>query len=146
MSVGFIRLSIELSSTGLFSVTFLSSYCFAQQTDSLSLSPNKNIDSEDYCKQSKELEIGNKYAQNLIASQKQFLKYAIHETNTPLSIIMGNIEMFEIQFGKNKYLTNIEVAMKNIFSIYDDLSYLVKKNIKPLKNSVIEEQKALSII
>ena len=84
--------------------------------------------SEDYCKQSKELEIGNKYAQNLIASQKQFLKYAIHETNTPLSIIMGNIEMFEIQFGKNKYLTNIEVAMKNIFSIYDDLSYLVKKD------------------
>jgi signal transduction histidine kinase len=84
--------------------------------------------SEDYCKQSKELEIGNKYAQNLIASQKQFLKYTIHETNTPLSIIMGNIEMFEIQFGKNKYLTNIEVAMKNIFSIYDDLSYLVKKD------------------
>ena len=35
--------------------------------------------------------------------------------------------MFEIQFGKNKYLTNIEVAMKNIFSIYGDLSYLVKK-------------------
>ncbi len=84
--------------------------------------------SKDYNEQSKELEKGNVYAQNLIASQKQFLKYAIHETNTPLSIIMGNIEMFEIQYGKNKYLTNIEVAMKNIFSIYDDLSYLVKKD------------------
>jgi c-di-GMP phosphodiesterase len=84
--------------------------------------------SQDYSKQSKELEIGNTYAQNLITSQKQFLKYAIHETNTPLSIIMGNIDMFEIQFGKNKYLTNIEIAMKNIFSIYDDLSYLVKKD------------------
>ena len=84
--------------------------------------------SQDYNEQSKELEKGNAYAQNLIASQKQFLKYAIHETNTPLSIIMGNIEMFEIQFGKNKYLTNIEVAMKNIFSIYGDLSYLVKKD------------------
>lgn len=83
---------------------------------------------QDYNRQSKELEIGNTYAQNLIASQKQFLKYAIHETNTPLSIIMGNIDMFEIQFGKNKYLTNIEIAMKNIFGIYDDLSYLVKKD------------------
>ena len=49
------------------------------------------------------------------------------ETNTPLSIIMGNIEMFEIQFGKNKYLTNIEVAMKIFCSIYGDLSYLVKR-------------------
>ena len=48
--------------------------------------------------------------------------------NTPLSVIMGNIEMFEMEFGKNKYLSNIEVAMKNIFSIYDDLSYLVKKD------------------
>lgn len=84
--------------------------------------------SSDYSIQSKELENGNNYAQNLIASQKQFLKYAVHETNTPLSVIMGNIEMFEMEYGKNKYLSNIEVAMKNIFSIYDDLSYLVKKD------------------
>ena len=84
--------------------------------------------SSDYNKQSKELEDGNIYAQNLIASQKQFLKHAVHETNTPLSVIMGNIEMFEMEYGKNKYLSNIEVAMKNISSIYDDLSYLVKKN------------------
>ncbi len=84
--------------------------------------------SSDYNAQSKELENGNIYAQNLIASQKQFLKHAVHETNTPLSIIMGNIEMFEMEHGKNKYLSNIEVAMKNIFSIYDDLSYLVKKD------------------
>ena len=84
--------------------------------------------STDYNEQSKKLEIGNTYAQNLIASQKQFLKHAVHETNTPLSIIMGNIEMFEMEYGKNKYLSNIEVAMKNIFSIYDDLSYLVIKD------------------
>ena len=84
--------------------------------------------SEDYNKQSKELEIKNIYAQNLITAQKQFLKYAIHETNTPLSVIMGNIDMYEIKYGKNPYLSNIEVAMKNIFSIYDDLSYLVKRD------------------
>lgn len=84
--------------------------------------------SSDYSIQSQELENGNVYAQNLIASQKQFLKHAVHETNTPLSVIMGNIEMFEMEHGKNKYLSNIEVAMKNIFSIYDDLSYLVKKD------------------
>ncbi len=84
--------------------------------------------SQDYNDQSKKLEQGHKYAQNLIESQKQFLKYAIHETNTPLSIIMGNIDMYEIEYGKNKYLSNIEVAMKNLFSIYDDLSYLIKKD------------------
>ena len=84
--------------------------------------------SRDYNEQSKKLEAGNIYAQNLITSQKLFLKHAVHETNTPLSVIMGNIEMFEMEHGKNKYLSNIEVAMKNIFSIYDDLSYLIKKD------------------
>jgi c-di-GMP phosphodiesterase len=84
--------------------------------------------SSDYNIQSKELESKNIYAQNLITAQKQFLKYAIHETNTPLSVIMGNIDMYEIKYGKNPYLSNIEVAMKNIFSIYDDLSYLVKRD------------------
>ena len=84
--------------------------------------------SNDYNEQSKELEKGKVYAQNLLNSQKQFLKHAVHETNTPLSIIMGNIEMFEIQHGKNKFLSNIEVALKNVSSIYDDLSYLIKKD------------------
>lgn len=84
--------------------------------------------SEDYNKQSKELEEGKVYAQNLVDSQKQFLKHAVHETNTPLSVIMGNIEMYEMENGKNKHMSNIEVAMKNISSIYDDLSYLIKKN------------------
>lgn len=84
--------------------------------------------SNDYNEQSKKLEAGNIYAQNLITSQKLFLKHAVHETNTPLSIIMGNVEMYEMEYGKNKYLSNIEVAMKNIFSIYDDLSYLIKKD------------------
>jgi signal transduction histidine kinase len=84
--------------------------------------------SNDYVEQSKILEGVNTYTQNLLTAHKQFLKHAVHETNTPLSIIMGNVEMFEMEYGKNKYLSNIEVAMKNIFSIYDDLSYLIKKD------------------
>lgn len=84
--------------------------------------------SKDYTNQSKELELKREYSQNLLTAQKQFLKHAVHETNTPLSVIMGNIEMFEMEHGKNKYLSNIEVAMKNLFSIYDDLAYLIKKD------------------
>ena len=82
----------------------------------------------DYKKQSESLQESKLYSQRLLASQKQFLKHAVHETNTPLSIIMANIELNEMKNGKNEYLTNIEVALKNLFSIYDDLSYLVKKD------------------
>ncbi len=84
--------------------------------------------SQDYKKQTQRLEVEKTYSHNLLTAQKNFLKHAVHETNTPLSVIMSNIELFEMEFGKNNYLSNIEVAMKNIFSIYDDLSYLVKKD------------------
>jgi anti-sigma regulatory factor (Ser/Thr protein kinase) len=83
---------------------------------------------KDHNEQAKRLEEQIKYSQNLLKNQKQFLRYAIHETNTPLSVIMSNIELYEMEKGKNEYLSNIEIAMKNVFSIYDDLSYLVKKD------------------
>ena len=41
---------------------------------------------------------------------------------------MANIELFTMNEGRNRYLAKIEAAVKNIFSIYDDLSYLVKKD------------------
>lgn len=74
------------------------------------------------------LEEEQKFSQGLLESHKQFIRYAIHETHTPLSVIMANIELFALNEGRNRYLAKIEAAVKNIFSIYDDLSYLVKKD------------------
>lgn len=82
----------------------------------------------DYDEQSKNLEAEKINSQILLTSQKIFLRHAVHETNTPISVIMSNIELYEMEYGKNKYLSTIEVALKNIFNIYDDLSYLVKKD------------------
>jgi len=84
--------------------------------------------SKDYDKQSMNLEVEKINSQMLLTSQKIFLRHAVHETNTPISVIMSNIELFEMEYGKNPYLSTIEVALKNIFNIYDDLSYLVKKD------------------
>ncbi|WP_419769256.1 MAG: FIST N-terminal domain-containing protein [Candidatus Marinarcus sp.] len=80
----------------------------------------------DYDKQRVRLQTEKYYSNNLLKSQDLFIKHAVHETNTPLSVIMNNIELFEMEYGKNPYLSNIEAAMKNVFSIYDDLSYLIK--------------------
>ena len=82
----------------------------------------------DYDEQSKRLEKQMNYSETLLASHKQFLRYTVHEMNSPLSVIMGNIELHEMEFEKSVYLENIEVAAKSIFSMYDDLSYLVKKD------------------
>jgi len=80
-----------------------------------------NKSTEEYALQAQKVE-------NLLQSQKLFLRYAIHETNTPLSVIMNNIELYELEHGKNPNLSNIEAAMKNLYGIYDDLSFLIKKD------------------
>ena len=81
----------------------------------------------DYEEQAQKLEAQRRYSQNLLASQRLFLRHAVHESNTPLSVMMSNIELFELEYGKNPYLSNIEAALKNLYGIYDDLSYLVRK-------------------
>ncbi len=68
------------------------------------------------------------YSQKLLKSQKLFLRYAIHEMNTPLAVIMANIELYELELGKNSRVSNMEAATKNIYNIYSDLSYLTKKD------------------
>jgi signal transduction histidine kinase len=68
------------------------------------------------------------FSEKILDAQKNFLSYAVHETNTPLSVILTSIELYTMHNPKDKHLAKIEVAVKNIFSIYDDLSYLVKKD------------------
>lgn len=82
----------------------------------------------DYDEQSKRLEEQMKYSTTLLQSHKQFLRHTVHEMNLPLSVIMSNIELHEMEFGKSHYLENIEVGLKSIFSLFDDLSYLVRKD------------------
>uniref|UniRef100_UPI00404799CB sensor histidine kinase n=1 Tax=Aliarcobacter sp. TaxID=2321116 RepID=UPI00404799CB len=64
----------------------------------------------------------------LVESQKTFIKNSVHEINTPLSIIQTNIDLLKMKIPNNKYITNIESGSKIIQNIYDDLSYLVKKD------------------
>jgi len=85
----------------------------------------------------KRLEEKRRYTQKLLKFQKLFLRHTIHETNTPLAVIMANIELYELEHGQNETLSNIEAATKNIYSIYDDLSYLTKKEQIPYPKQMI---------
>ena len=52
-----------------------------------------------------------------------FIRDTTHEINTPLSVILMSIEMFETD--PQKYLNNIKTASKTISTLYEDLT-LVK--------------------
>jgi signal transduction histidine kinase len=78
------------------------------------------------------------FSEKILDSQKNFLRYTVHETNTPLSVILTSIELYTMNHPKDKHLSKIEVAVKNIFSIYDDLSYLVKKDQVEYPKSMVD--------
>lgn len=73
----------------------------------------------------------------LLKNQEEFIKKSIHEINTPLTIIQMNIDLLKMKHD-DKYVTNIETGSKIIYNIYNDLSYLVKKNIIEYKKSHID--------
>ena len=69
-----------------------------------------------------------KELQNLVLAQDKFIKKSIHEVNTPLSIILSNIDLLKMKNISNQNIVNIESGSKIIHNIFNDLSYMVKKD------------------
>ncbi|KYJ85818.1 cache domain-containing protein [Sulfurovum riftiae] len=82
----------------------------------------------DISRKNKQLEQEKRFSESLVKAQDSFIKHSIHEINTPLAVIMMQIDMYKIKYGEDKYLSQIEAASKMIANIYDDLSYMVKKD------------------
>lgn len=98
---------------------------------------NKNLEKKVQIR-TKELELSEKYARELVEKQDKFIKDAIHEINTPLSIIITNIDLFKLKFKENKYLSKIEAGSKIIHNIYNDLEYMVKKDRIEYKKAILD--------
>lgn len=104
---------------------------------------NKNLEQRVEEKTEK-LQRSKEYAESLVEAQDKFMKNAIHEINTPLSIIITNIDLFNMNNPKNRYLTKIEAAVKIIHNIYNDLSYAVKKDRIVYKKQLLDFSKILN--
>ncbi len=88
---------------------------------------NKNLEKKVHSR-TKDLEKSEQYARELVKQQDKFVKDAIHEINTPLSIIITNIDLFKLKHEENRYLSKIEAGSKIIHNIYNDLEYMIKKD------------------
>lgn len=85
-----------------------------------------------------ELQKSVDFTQELLEKQDRFVKNAIHEINTPLSIILMNIDLYNLKFEKNPYLLKIEAAVKVLDNIYEDLAYVVKKDRQNYEKTLID--------
>ena len=86
----------------------------------------------------KKLKTAKEFAESMVKAQDKFIKNATHEINTPLSIIMTNLDLYNMNNPKNRYLSKIEAGIKIIHNIYNDLSYITKKDRIEYKKGVID--------
>lgn len=88
---------------------------------------NQNLEKR-VAQKTRKLQDAKEFAEEVLQSQERFIKNAIHEINTPLSIILTNIDLYNLKHSKNRYLSKIEAGVKIIHNIYNDLSYIAKKD------------------
>ncbi len=65
----------------------------------------------------------------LLSSKDRFIKHSVHEIKTPLSIISLNNQLRDKKLGRDKYSIKIQSAIKTLQNSYDDMSYLLTKNV-----------------
>ncbi|MBU0632365.1 hybrid sensor histidine kinase/response regulator [bacterium] len=77
-------------------------------------------------KNRKLLEESKEYAIRLLEEQEIFLKNAIHEIYTPLTVIITNIDLLRMNAIENESLDAIEAGSRMIQNSYEDMTYLMK--------------------
>ena len=58
--------------------------------------------------------------------QKRFITDAGHEIKTPLTIINANVDLLEMEIGKNECLQDIQQQIKRLTTLTNDLVYLAR--------------------
>ena len=70
-----------------------------------------------------------------------FIKDTTHELNTPVSVIVANIEGIDVgklQEKEAKKIRRVDIAARTISNIYNDLTYLILHNDIPVKDEEID--------
>lgn len=70
-----------------------------------------------------------------------FIKDTTHELNTPVSVIVTNVEGIHLENlpeKEAKKIRRIDIAARTISNIYNDLTYLILHNDVPVKNEEID--------
>jgi len=58
------------------------------------------------------------------------LRESFHEIYTPLGLIKSSLSLLELEQGDNEHLQNIKASVQSLHSIYEDMYYAIKKEVK----------------
>jgi len=86
----------------------------------------------------KELEEARNEIKKITELQDKFIKDAIHEIHTPLSIIITNKDLIRMNYGDIKFLNSIEAACKVIQNSYEDMAYHAQMDNRDMHSTNID--------
>ena len=78
----------------------------------------------------KEIKNQKEYNQHLLDNNKQFIADMVHQIRTPLTVIMTNTSLIEMQSERkvSSYTTQINSAINMLSNSYEDLSYIISND------------------
>jgi len=58
------------------------------------------------------------------------LQESFHEIYTPLGLIRSSLSLLELEQGNNEHLQSIKASIQSLHSIYEDMHYAIKKEVR----------------
>lgn len=58
------------------------------------------------------------------------LRESFHEIYTPLGLIKSSLTLLELEQGDNEHIQNIKSSVQSLHSIYEDMYYAIKKEVR----------------
>ncbi|WP_294965725.1 hybrid sensor histidine kinase/response regulator [Sulfurimonas sp.] len=66
------------------------------------------------------------------------LKESFHEIYTPLGVIKSSLSLLELEQGDNEHFQNIKASVQSLHSIYEDMYYAIKKEVRSYPSQWID--------
>ncbi|QOR61963.1 response regulator [Sulfurovum sp. ST-21] len=66
----------------------------------------------------------------MLEEMNTLLRESFHEIYTPLGLIKSSLSLLELEQGDNEHLQNIKSSVQSLHSIYEDIYYAIKKEVR----------------
>ena len=66
----------------------------------------------------------------MLEEMNVLLKESFHEIYTPLGLIKSSLSLLELETEENEHIQNIKSSVQSLHSIYEDMYYAIKKEVR----------------
>lgn len=74
----------------------------------------------------------------MLEEMNVLLRESFHEIYTPLGLIKSSLSLLELEQEENEHLQNIKSSVQSLHSIYEDMYYAIKKEVRSYPPEWIE--------